>query len=290
MIWHYNCPGCSRAIDVDWDWLTDEVACPLCDHRHYPPTPGENHFAYVGTDMWPAEMESAVLALRGTTCEVSGCFHEHDTLVHKKPISLGGKTSVDNLVPMCAHHARMKGEQDYDKWISGLKPEDIRSEAPTVDVTFTLDEPVPPAEPELVTRPAGYIQTIASKTTIPDTHPPGMHLVKAAPFLPGPMRRLVLHYTWKLEHDGSCSIILAAWPHSRPPDLSKGTDGLKCPRTFNEHRGKAGHNDTARLELDLPQSSDEPNQLAGQLWVAAILLKSEGGRPVIEDYLLVGTG
>jgi hypothetical protein len=285
MTWHYRCPNCGRDIGVDWDDHTTEMTCPFCNHDHYPPTPGEDHLAYFAAEKWSRELEDAVIALRGTTCEVPGCYREYETLVPSKPVARGGHTSVENMLPMCNHHARLKGDQEYNEWIRSLPPEETAPPA-EFEITFTEASASPAAPPQpppvMPPAPAGIVVPIAGRATVPDNHPPGMHMVTSAPFLAGPVRRLVLHYDWVVEHEGSGSVILLAWPGSEPPDLEHGTDGLSVPKAFNEHSGKAGTNGSARLELPLPPDSDG-------LWVGAVLLKSTGGRPVLRDYFLAGT-
>ena len=111
MIWHYRCPSCSQQLEANWDWHREEVTCPQCRNRHYPPTPHEDRHAWFGGDKWPQEMADAVVAVRGTTCAVPGCYQAYDVMVHRKPMAKGGHTSVDNLLPMCTRHARLKGGQ-----------------------------------------------------------------------------------------------------------------------------------------------------------------------------------
>ena len=110
MTWHYRCPDCGHRVQVEWSRMQEEKRCPTCNKTHFPPTPGEDHNAYVATDRIPDDMRAAVVSLRGTTGSIPGCFHEYTDLVHKIPSSKGGQTCVENLLPMCHEHARSKGQ------------------------------------------------------------------------------------------------------------------------------------------------------------------------------------
>ena len=288
MIWHYRCPDCGQDLHVRWGDHKDEATCPNCNADHYPSTPGEDHGAYFSDDKWPKEMEEAVIALRGTVCAVPGCFLEYAKLVHRKPYADGGRTCVDNLVQLCTKHAVAKGSVDYEEWLKTLKPASGMETEP--DFTFTITKkrdkveqtaqaPLPPGP---VFTSTGFVHHLAGKGYVPDEHPPGLQLVAAAPFLSGPMRKLVFHYHWKLEHEGSCQVFLTAWPHSNTPDLSKGKAGIGNLKATARHKGKAGEQGSGKLELPLPPAADE-------IWTAAVFLDSEGGRPCFTDFLLAGT-
>jgi len=285
MLWHYRCPECGQKLDCDWDWHLEEVHCPNCKNDHYPPTPNEDPSAYFAGDKWPRELLDAVIGLRGTTCDVPSCYREYSTLIHRKPVSKGGVTSVDNLVPVCAPHAHTKGEQEYDEWIAALKDEEPQS-APKFEIEFTdageghpEPKPVrraPPPRPK-----SGGTQTLAAHTDMPDDHPAGMHLIKAVPFMSGSTHRVVLHYDCTLKHDGSCQVMLAAWQVGEEPDMSEGLEGLTGLLASKKHEGKAGERSSGRLEL--PLSSPEDG-----MWVCAILLSSDQGRPELGNYVLQG--
>ena len=288
MTWHYHCPKCEQDVAVDWDWRTEEVTCPHCHNHHYPPTPGENHEAYFAGEKWAPELEDAVLNLRGTTCEVPGCYLEYSHLVHRKPPALGGRTSVENMVAMCATHARLKGDQDYDAWLETLPDEQRHQKRPEIEITFTEASAAPadpsiPAPP-LPSAPAGlsHVQPLAGRASLREAPPKEYRVVVTSPFLAGPARRLVLHYDWVMEKAGTGSVILLAWPATEPPALASGTEGLNLPRSFAEHTGSKGGNGSARLDLDLPAGSEG-------LWVAAVLLRDTGGKPALLDFLLAGT-
>jgi hypothetical protein len=288
MIWHYRCPECGEPLHVIWGQHKNEATCPKCNADHYPSTPSEDHGAYFSDDKWPKELEEAVVALRGTVCSVPGCFREYSKLLHRKPFADGGRTSVENLVPLCAEHAASKGSADYDEWLKTLKPSAGVDTEP--DFTFTITkkkdrsqeatQPRPPSGPAFAS--TGFVHHLAGKGYVPDEHPPGLQLIAAAPFLPGPMRKLVFHYDWKLEHEGSCSVFLTAWPHGKAPDFSKGKAGIGDPKAAKLHKGKAGEQGAGKLELSLPPAGDE-------IWTAAVFVESEGGRPELTDFLLAGT-
>ncbi len=278
MTWHYQCPECGQKLEVDWDVRRQEVGCPQCHNAHYPPTPNEDNSAYFGGDRWPKELESAVLALRGTTCAAPGCYREYSTLVHRRSFSKGGRTSVENLMPMCLHHARSKGEMDYNEWLSTLSKATTVPEQEPFEITFTAKKTR--AEPKTVARPIRYVQPLAGKAGTP-AFPDPMQLVAAAPFVPGPARRLVFFYDWELGAEGGFKVLLLAWPHSEPPDLATGLENLSSLHAFNEHKGAVRETGSRILELNLPSG-------AGGRWVGAAVLIDDGGKPVLGDFLLVG--
>lgn len=302
MVWHYNCANCRTALNVDWEDREEEVVCPRCREHHYPPTPSEDQLAYIGGDHWPPEVEEAVTSLRGMTCEVPGCFHQFETLALRKPASHGGRVSVDNLIPMCHHHARLKGESDYDGWLAGLSAEERVGPGPSIKIEFTTEASSPPlsgsgstsasaADPRAPAagtqeqKPGLLCQILASHTTIADRHPPeGLQLVTAAPLLAGSFRRVVLHYYCALAGPGSCRVILAAWPRSRPPDWSQGLDGCGALVAVGHHEYPSADCAEAKLELDLAVTDDKG------FWTVAIFLGSAGGRPELTDFLLAAGG
>jgi len=163
MIWHYDCANCRTALNVDWGDREEEVVCPRCRQHHYPPTPGEDQLAYIGGDHWPPEVEEAVTVLRGTTCEVPGCFHQFETLALRKPASQGGRLSVENLIPMCHHHARLKGERDYNRWLAGLTAEERAGPGPSIKFDFTTEDlPAPTRSPAATAGDGGAPRTTAA--------------------------------------------------------------------------------------------------------------------------------
>ena len=121
MKWCYRCPKCNEWGCVDWEKREKSFSCHACKQSHVPPTPSQDHQAYVDTHDWPEEMEAVVVALKGKKCTVPNCPRNYDTLDHRIPYSKGGKTSVSNLYPMCNLHNESKGDSDYYQWLQTLK-------------------------------------------------------------------------------------------------------------------------------------------------------------------------
>ncbi|MFO7639633.1 MAG: hypothetical protein R6X14_10145, partial [bacterium] len=290
------CPECHRQLQVEWEDHEGERICPGCRHRHFPPTPGEDPLAFIGGDRWPPEMEQAVVTLRGTTCDVPGCYHAYETLGLRKPASRGGRLSVDNLIPMCHFHARLKGEQDYESWVRELSPEERAGAAPEFEIVFTEEKPEP-KRPAAAPRPPPPPPTprkaypLTGRARGPVELPPGLQLVALQPFPARNWRRLALSYRCRLAGNGGCRVILAAWPCARPPDWKReptgparasreGGEGVLLAETSYE--GGDATCREGRLELDLSGVTGD------ELWTAAVLLGSSGGRPELTDYLLAG--
>lgn len=285
MTWHYDCPDCGHPVSVPWDKLTEEVTCLNCHKSHFPPTPGEDHDAYVATDKWPEDIEAAVIALRGTVCGIPGCFHEYHTLVHRHPASKGGRTSVANLVPLCRKHAHDKGDQEYNEWVATLPKDQPQEEAPfEIEFTNRRQKPAPkrvtPVAPRTAPpRPAKRILRIAGHANVSGSLKPGLRLVAAEPFMPGSSSRLVLHYGYDSRYKDS-KVILAAWPMSEEPDLSQGVDALQDRKVVNLH--DQSEHGAGRLELPVTENSDQP-------WVVAVFEEGQEDKPVVVNYYLGGT-
>lgn len=288
MHWHYNCPDCGAAMAVDWDRLARETKCSHCGRRHYPPTPAEDHYGYVDDRHYPRDMEEVVFALRGSSCVVPNCFEDAAVLVHKRPFSQGGRTSVDNLIPMCRRHAQLKGEHDYQEWLDKLTAANAQSK-PVIEVTITAKEPKPdrpvvaaPAPPKapvvLVPIAAGRGLEVESEA-VPEA---GATLWLAMPFLRGPIRRLVLDYDWQTLGSGNVRIWLAAWPAGTEPDCGDLSDGtFTAPAAGTAYAGEGRGRD--RIELVLPDAPE------GR-WTAAIVVDDQGGGLVLGDYCIAGLG
>jgi len=120
MKWHYDCPNCVSESRCDWQGRTGDRPCGSCKVPYSPPSPASDGAAYVDTHEWPVEMEQAVHASRGRKCTVPGCSRDADTLDHHVPHAKGGRTSVNNLFPMCQPHNQSKGDQDYAIWLVSL--------------------------------------------------------------------------------------------------------------------------------------------------------------------------
>ncbi len=278
MLWHYTCPECGRPLQVEWDHLRTERVCGHCHKRHYPPTPAEDHLAYVGSDRWPKELEEAVVALRGDTCSVPGCFHMYTTLVHRKPESHGGHTSVDNLLPMCSQHARAKGQQDYAEWLRTIAGS--AGTEPTMEITLTAlhrDEPPPTTRVE-VRRGTNTCQTIAQYGELGTTLPEGLRLVVHRLFIPGPARWLVFKYDWRFASGESCGVVLNAWAATEESNF-EAPAGAKRALAANTHQRRDGEAGSSRLEVRIQPESEE-------IWHAAVLLKCAAGTLVLNRYVL----
>lgn len=287
MTWHYHCPKCGGDVGVDWDLHSDEVVCPHCQHPHYPPTPGEDHEAHFAGERWPRELEDTVINLRGTTCEVPGCYAEYTTMVPRKPLAAGGRVSVANMIAMCADHARLMGDQDFDEWLDSLPPELRHQQGSEIEITFTeasapAKAPSGPAPASFAGPGPGHIQSLAGRATLPEDLPKEYKLVVCSPFLAGSPRRLVLDYEWELGADGSGTVVVLAWPANRPPALADGVAGLRLPKASAEIEGAKADSGSNRLKLELPLGSDG-------LWKAAVLLRDNGGKPALLDFLLAAT-
>lgn len=121
MKWNYNCPKCNSPRTIEWAKREISHSCHQNNSLSYiPPTPAEQHSAHVDTHEWPSEMEKVVVALRGNKCTVPGCTKTANTLDHRVAYSKGGKTSVDNLYPMCTDHNQSKNDTDYATWLKTL--------------------------------------------------------------------------------------------------------------------------------------------------------------------------
>jgi hypothetical protein len=91
--------------------------CHACKTNHLPPKPSSQHDAFVDTHDWPSEMETAATNFKGKKCTVPGCGKNYETLDHRIAYSNHGKTSVENLYPMCKDHNQSKGDKDYYSWL-----------------------------------------------------------------------------------------------------------------------------------------------------------------------------
>lgn len=278
MDWHYKCPNCGSSVKTEWEKARHEVVCPHCRHRHFPPTPSEDHTAYVGSDRWPKDIEEVVLALRGTSCSVRECFREHTTLVHRRSATKGGHTSVDNLLPMCAHHAREMGLEDYDDWIKTL-PASAATQQPTIQITLTSQPKSPAAAATGIqmTHGAGSCQTIAAAGPAPDA-PPDLRLVTHTVFVPGPARWVVLKYDWRFKQGESLGVFLLAWPQGQEPSFSAPTGGKSLVAADNHFR-KDGEAGSSRLQLAIRPTAE-------QIWNAAVYLKNDSDPATLERYAL----
>jgi hypothetical protein len=120
MEWNYRCPLCNKWCKINWSNRFDSIYCAETNTYYMPPSPVEQHDAYVDTHDWPDEMELAVISLKGYNCIVHGCIMVYETLDHRIPFSKEGKTSVSNLFPMCNEHNDSKGDSDYFAWLNDM--------------------------------------------------------------------------------------------------------------------------------------------------------------------------
>jgi hypothetical protein len=289
MIWHYNCPECSQPTEVKWEWLEKEVICTSCGATHYPPTPHEDHYAYVDTNEWPSEIEEAVTALRGTVCAVPGCYHERETFVHRRPATLGGRTSVDNLLPMCKRHAESKTERDYDEWLAEVRQQEAEKacKEPQIEITITTRRPDDKPAVEGYTLMSGiYLPITSGRPERPvraKSGAPTPQRILAVPFLRGTMARLLFDYDCQMAESGLCRVYLLAWPRDEEPRLADlGGPCYAGVFAVKEHLGVAGDKCNYQLELTLP---DAP----GGRWVAAVAVIDEGCDLALTEYALAGT-
>jgi 5-methylcytosine-specific restriction endonuclease McrA len=291
MFWNYNCPECHRPTAVDWRFREGEVVCHTCGQAHYPPTPHEDRYAYVDGSQWPKELEDAVVSLRGTVCAVSGCFHERSTLVHRKSLKAGGRTSVDNLMPMCERHAASKGDRDYDEWLAAIRLEEAgkKPDEPKFEITITSRQP-PPVDtfagfgvPVGLTLPLAAFRAPRPPSAVTSPGPATAELRQAVPFVRGSVNKVVFDYDWEMKQSGRCRVFLLAWPKDAEPDLAL-LGGPKYPGWFaaKEHLGVKGEKGTAQLELALPGVP------AGR-WVAAFAVLDEGCALQFTEYCLAAT-
>lgn len=120
MKWTYRCSHCGVNCIVDWENREKRFICHKCKKTHSPPSPAQQPSAFVDTHNWPQEMEDAVINAKGHNCTVPGCKKKNETLDHRLAWSKGGKTSVENLWPMCIEHNQSKGDEDYQTWLNSL--------------------------------------------------------------------------------------------------------------------------------------------------------------------------
>jgi hypothetical protein len=291
MLWNYNCPDCHRPTAADWKLREGEVVCHLCERTHYPPTPHEDRYAYVDSEQWPKEMEEAVVALRGTICSVPGCYRERARLVHRQSLAAGGRTSVDNLMPMCERHAASKGERDYDEWLAAVRQEDadLKRDEPKFEITITSRPAAPDISAVDFGAPSGLMMPLAAartprppKAAAPNAQPLA-ELRLTVPFLRGPAGKVVFDYDWEMKKSGRCHVFLLAWPRGDEPDISQlGGPKYAGLSMAKNHLGVKDEKGNAQLELSLPG-------FPGGRWVAAVALLDEGCEFQFTEYALAAT-
>jgi len=125
MNWHYRCPSCGAWGYIDWEKRENIFKCHKYKVGYTPPSPYEDHDAYIDAHDWPLEMEEVVIALKGKYCTVPWCKKKYETLDHRVAYSKDGRTSVVNLFPMCNEHNQSKGDSNYDNWLRKQLAEEI---------------------------------------------------------------------------------------------------------------------------------------------------------------------
>jgi hypothetical protein len=291
MFWNYSCPECHKPTSVEWSQREAEVPCRRCTKLHYPPTPHEDHYAYVDELKWPPEIEEAVISIRGAICAVPGCYGEHTTLVFRVPPSAGGQTSVDNLLPVCARHAVSKGNRPWDEWIVEAREElaSQKKAAPAFEVTITKHDfkPETPAA-EFAAPLPGLMLPLATMRVprppkIAGQGKPLAELKLAVPFLRGPASKITFNYDWEMKKSGKCQVFLLAWPRGDEPDISL-VGGPKYPgfQMAKDHLGVKDEKGNAEIELRLP---DTP----GGRWTAAVAVLDAGCDFQLTEYALAAT-
>jgi hypothetical protein len=236
-------------------------------------------------------MEEAVVALRGTICSVPGCYRERTTLVHRQSVKADGRTSVDNLMPMCDRHAASKGDKNYDEWLAAVRQEDAdkKRDEPKFEITITSHPAAPDMPAADFSAPAGLMLPLAAAQTprppkaTGTTAQPLAELKLTVPFLRGPAGKVVFDYDWEMKKSGRCHVFLLAWPRGDEPDISQ----LGGPRysgisMAKDHLGVRDERGNAQLELSLPG-------LPGGRWVAAVALLDEGCELRLTEYALAAT-
>lgn len=122
MKWFSRCPYCNEMRNVDWEKRQNKYQCHKDNTKIYTPfTPSQDSSGYVDTHNWPEEIETIVIGLKGKNCTVPGCSKKYQTLDHRIPWSKNGKTSVENLFPMCTEHNLSKSDTEYETWLKSQK-------------------------------------------------------------------------------------------------------------------------------------------------------------------------
>jgi hypothetical protein len=291
MQWNYSCPECQKPTSCEWSRREAEAVCRRCAKVHYPPTPHEDHYAFVDAVQWPPEMEEAVISIRGAICAVPGCYGEHTTMVFRKPPSTGGQTAVENLVPVCARHAASKGNRQWDEWIDEAKQElaSLKQAAPKFEVTITNHDfkPETPSADFAAPLP-GLMLPLATMRVPrpPKTAGPGQPLAElkvAVPFLRGPAGKITFNYDWEMKKSGKSQVFLLAWPRGDDPDISLvGGPKYHGFQMVKDHLGVKDEKGNAEIELRLP---DAP----GGRWTVAVALLDAGCDFQLTEYALAAT-
>lgn len=286
MTWHYDCPECHQPTAVRWESLEVITQCLNCGHQHYPPTPHEDHFAYVDSSEWPEQMREAVVAQRGAICTVPGCYREATTLAHRVPWVREGRTCIDNLVPICAEHAAERGDRDWNEWLEEVRQQVVA--APTMEITITARRPEPEPLESVYSVPSGFAQPVAAMSAaearaLPAAVPGEPTLLLERPFARGAATRLALDYDWEAGASGRARLFVIAWPRGERPDI-RPLGGPKYTSAYGvkECLAVAGERGNAQVELLLPPAP------SGR-WGAAVVLVDEGASLRLGEFVLAAT-
>jgi len=114
--WCFKCPVCGEWEETSWEKRNSLYECKQTKKIYYPPSPLEQIYAYIDSRHYPKEIEDIVIKLKGRICYVPNCRNYYSMLIRKTPLSKGGKTSVDNLIPVCFEHAISLNEDEYNLW------------------------------------------------------------------------------------------------------------------------------------------------------------------------------
>ena len=117
----YKCKYCGEFGCVEWENRTQSFNCHNCKKNHIPPNVKVDHDAYVDQHDWTEEMKEEVIRIHGKNCIVPWCSKTADTLDHILAWDNGGKTSVNNLQPMCKQHNSSKGNINYRNWLKEIE-------------------------------------------------------------------------------------------------------------------------------------------------------------------------
>ena len=118
MKWNYRCPICGEWQETKWSPAIQIGGCRKSPKKSFAiPSPKSQPEAFVDEHDPPEEMKAVVLATKGLKCTVPGCTRPFEELDHRIPYGPNGRTSVNNLWPMCSAHNKSKGDTNYAEWL-----------------------------------------------------------------------------------------------------------------------------------------------------------------------------